>query len=150
MALAALKEPMLLLGAMGRRFGADEPVEFRTALASPLGGEPIAAIARFSIRGVQPRTQRAELGWLMVSDPVATNDAVRDVAGHAARIAEAAAGKDTATRQAALAAMPAITLEERGDFVVDTATAWPVRVTHARTVRAGAMAQVDETSFSRA
>ena len=142
---ATLREPMLLLGAMGRRFGADEPVQFRTALANPLGGEPIPAIARFAIRGVQPRSQRAELGWLMVSDPVATSAVAEAAVDHAARVANAATGDDPQAL-----AMPAITLEERGDYIVDTATAWPARVTHARTVRAGATAQVDSTSFSLA
>lgn len=82
----------------------------------------------------------------MVGDPVATDDVARDVAGRAARIAAAAAGRDVATSQAALAAMPAMTLEERGDFVIDTLTAGPVRAAHARTAPGGAMAQVDETS----
>jgi len=50
----------------------------------------------------------------------------------------------------AATALPAITLEERGDYLIDLATAWPVRVTHARTVRAGDLAQVEETSFSLA
>ena len=148
-AASTLKEPAILLGAMGRRFGADEPVQFRTALSNPLGGDPIAAIARFAIRDVRRRAGQADLGWLMVSDPVATDDAARDVAAQAVALAARAAAPDKAQALAdAAAALPPVTLEERGDFVVDTATAWPVRVTHARTVRAGAIAQVEETRFS--
>ncbi len=149
-AAATLKEPMLLLGAMGRRFGADEPVEFRTALANPLGGEPLPAIARFAIRDVRPGEHQAELGWLMVSDPVATDSMAREGAATAANVVAAAVGPDKARLAADAAALPAITLEERGDYVVDTATAWPVRVTHARTLRAGALVQVEETWFTRA
>ena len=141
---ASLREPAILLGAMGRRYGAPEPVEFRTGLPNPMGGEPLPAIARFSIRSVSPRSRRAELGWLMVSDPVATQ-------------AMARAGIDQAARAIAAATLvkpnidvPALSLEERGDFVVDTATAWPVRVTHQRTVRAGTLAEVDQASFSLA
>jgi len=149
-AAQSLKEPMLLLGAMGRRFGADEPVQFRTALGNPLGGPPLPAIARFAIRDVRRRAGQAELGWLMVSDPVATDAAAR--AGVAKAVDVAAAGAVHKAQAIADAAteLPAITLEERGDYVIDLATAWPVRVTHARTVRAGDLAQVEETSFSLA
>ncbi len=141
---SALKEPMLLLSAMGRRFGADEPVEFRTTLVNPLGGEALDAIARFRIHDVDPRAAQATLGWLMVSDPVATDAASRANLRRGAAIAGVA---DKPATTAAIAALPAITLEERGDYVVDTASAWPVRVTHARTLRAGPIAQVEETSF---
>ena len=144
-AAATLREPMILFGAMGRRFGADEPVEFRTVLDNPLGGPPLPAIARFAIRAVQPRARRAELGWLMVTDPHAMT-------------ASAQAGVDTAARMVADAldddpariALPPVSLEERGDFVVDTASAWPARVTHVRSTRVGALAQTDSTSFTRA
>ena len=142
-AVATLREPMILFGAMGRRFGADEPVEFRTALDNPLGGAPLPAIARFAIRAVQPRAARAELGWLMVSDPVATTAAAQAGVDTAGRIVGDAI--DAGPGQVVL---PPVSLEERGDFVVDTASAWPARVTHARTVRVGAMAQVDSTSFT--
>jgi hypothetical protein len=141
---ASLREPAILLGAMGRRYGAREPVEFRTDLPNPMGGAPVPAIARLSIRSVSPRSKRAELGWLMVSDPVATQ-------------AMARAGVEQATRAIAAAtfvkpniSVPEMSIEERGDFVVDTATAWPVRVTHQRTVRAGTLAEVDQASFSLA
>jgi hypothetical protein len=144
-AAATLREPMILFGAMGRRFGADEPVEFRTALANPLGGAPLPAIARFAIRAVQPRAGRAELGWLMVSDPVAMTATAQAGVDTAARIANDAVDGDIAAP-----ALPPVSLEERGEFVVDTASAWPVRVTHARTVRVGALAQVDSTSFTLA
>lgn len=142
-AAATLREPMILLGAMGRRFGADEPVEFRTALANPLGGAPLPAIARFSIRAVQPRAKRAELGWLMVSDPVATGAMAQAGVDAALRIATPAAGQG-----AGGAALPAVLLEERGDFAVDTVSAWPTRVAHQRAVRVGASAQVDTITFS--
>jgi hypothetical protein len=147
---SALREATILLGAMGRRFGAGEPVEFRARLGHPTGGEPLEAIARFAIRAVQPRRKRAELGWLLVSDPLATDAAARQAAGQAVDIASAIAGKKDEDMAAALAAMPPVTLEERGDFVVDTGTAWPLQVVHTRTVRAGARTQVDRASFSRA
>lgn len=141
---ASLREPAILLGAMGRRYGAPEPVEFSTSLANPLGGEPVPAIARFSIRAVSPRRGRAELGWLMVSDPVATQAMARAGVEQAARaIAAATYVKPSIT-------VPQMSIEERGEFVVDTATAWPVRVSHQRTVRAGTLAEVDEASFSQA
>lgn len=143
-ATASLREPCILLGAMGRRYGADEPVQFRTALESPLGGPAIPAIAKFSVRRVQPRAHRAELGWLMVSDPVATAAAVRSVVEGAAAIA-----MSPKTTAPTVPAVPPVALEERGDFVVDTQTAWPTSVTHTRRVSVGPHLQVDTNSFIR-
>ena len=144
-AVASLKEPQLLLGAMGRRFGADEPVQFRTELESPFG-EPLPAIARFSIRRVQRRSNRAELGWLMVSDPAATTSLAQTAVSLATAIAAAATPKGTIAQDAA--ETPSVALEERGDFIVDTRTAWPIAITHTRHVTAGAHSQTDATSFT--
>jgi len=143
-AVASLKEPQLLLGAMGRRFGADEPVQFRTELDSPFG-DTLPAIARFSIRGVQRRSNRAELGWLMVSDPAATTSLARAAVGTATAIAAAA---PSGTIAHDVPEIPSVALEERGDFIVDTRTSWPIAVTHIRHVIAGAYSQTDATSFT--
>jgi hypothetical protein len=143
-AAASLREPQILLSAMGRRFGADEPVEFRTALGNPFGGPAMPAIARFSVHGVDKRAQRAKLGWLMVSDPAATTAAARSAVEDVATLAAAAGAAAPVT-----AALPPVALEERGDFVVDTQTAWPIAVTHTRRVTAGAHAQVDTSTFTR-
>jgi len=48
-----------------------------------------------------------------------------------------------------VAALPPVALEERGDVVVDTQTAWSIAVTHTRRVTAGAHAQVDASTFTR-
>ena len=145
-AAASLREPHILLGAMGRRFDADEAVQFPTALDNPFGGPPIAAIAKFSIRRVQPRSHRAELGWLMVSDPVATTAAVRPALEGAATIAAAMSPDATAP---AVPAAPPIDLQERGDFVVDTQSAWPISVSHTRRASVGPHLQVQTHTFTR-
>jgi len=144
-AVASLKEPQLLLGAIGRRFGADEPVQFRTELSNPFG-DPLPAIARFSIRGVQRRSNRAELGWLMVSDPVATTSMTRTAVGDAIAVAAAAAQKGASAQD--VAEIPSVALEERGNFIIDTRTSWPISVTHLRQVTAGTQSQTDATSFT--
>lgn len=131
---------------MGRRFGADEPVQFPTAQDNPFGGPPIAAIAKFSIRRVQPRSHRAELGWLRVSDPVAITAAVRPVVEGAAAIAAAMSPDATAP---AVPAVPPIDLQERGDFVVDTQSAWPISVSQTRRVSVGPLLQVETSTFTR-
>lgn len=145
-AAATLREPHILLGAMGRRFGADEPVQFPTALDNPFGGPPIAAIAKFAIRRVQPRSHRAELGWLMVSDPVGTTAAVRPAVEGAAAIAAALSPEAAAP---AMPAVPPTDLQERGDFIVDTQSAWPISVSHTRRVSIGPHLQVETHSFTR-
>jgi hypothetical protein len=126
-AAASLKEPRALLGAMGHRFGAEQAVEYRTVLDNPFGGPAVPAIARFSVRGVDTRRQQADLSWLMASDPAALTAMGQAVVGHA----------------------PALELDERGDYVIDTRTAWPVSATITRKVVAGEQVQVDTTSFTR-
>lgn len=128
---ACLKEPRALLAAMGHRFGAGEAVEYHTVLDNPFGGPAVPAIGRFSVRRVQARRQQAELGWLMASDPAALSAMVHSVAG--------SAEGSTA---------PAMELDERGDYVVDTRTAWPVSATLTRKVVFGGQVQVDSTSFT--
>jgi hypothetical protein len=96
-------------------------------LQNPFTGPDVPAIARFSVRGVDKRRHQAELGWLMASDPAALTAMGRSVVGD----------------------VPALELDERGDYVVDTRTAWPVSATLTRKVVAGEQVQVDAMSFTR-
>jgi hypothetical protein len=134
----SLREPQMLFSACGRRYGVGEPVQFDTVLQSPFGGPPIQALARFSIRKVDPRRGEAELGWLMVSNE-----------GDTTASAEASAQRLAAPLgdPGGLPAMPKVQLQERGDYRVDLRTAWPRWVRHVREVSAGDAASADMTSF---
>ena len=45
--------------------------------------------------------------------------------------------------------MGTLDFDDRGDFIVDTATAWPVRVSHIRRVAAAAGSRVDSVELTR-
>jgi hypothetical protein len=155
-AASVLKEPSILFGAMGRRYGlGDAPAEVRTEIVSPLGEGVIPVIGRFAVRGVDARRGRAELGWLMASDARAVARAAESAAGTLApalqAAAQAQAAREGRTPPAAEAvALPArIDLDERADFQVDTRTAWPVSVRWTRRIGAGDRGRVDTNTFTR-
>ena len=82
----------------------------------------------------------------MVSDPVTITATVRPVVEGAAAIAAAMSPDASAP---AVPAAPPIDLQERGDFVVDTQSAWPISVSHIRRVGIGPHLQVETHSFTR-
>jgi hypothetical protein len=131
-----LKEPHILFGAMGRRYGAETPLEVRTTLASPLGGGEIPVIGRFAVRRVEPRRHRAELGWLMASDRRAAADAAE------AAVEELMANMELEPPEG-MQLPGAIDLDDRADFVVDTRSAWPLSVHFTRRLTAGGQQRVD-------
>lgn len=151
-AQAVLKEIGILLGAMGREYRVGEPLEVRTSVPSPLGTGEVPILGRFTIRGVDGRSRLATLGWLMVIDRRTAARVLRDeLRGSVERLAHAAedAPIDIATDIATEAATPALDLDDRGEFEVDTATAWPSRVTHTRRLSNGDTSRVDTVAFSR-
>ncbi|MBL0729023.1 hypothetical protein [Piscinibacter sp. HJYY11] len=142
-AQAVLKEPGILLGAMGREYRVGEPLEVRTTVASPLGTGEIPILGRFDLRGVNGRGQLARLGWLMVVDRHTT---ARVVGGELQPSVDRLAGAAAVDATAALAGMD---FDDRGDFDVDTATAWPTRVSHTRRIAGGDSSRTDSVEFSR-
>jgi hypothetical protein len=137
-AAMSLREPQMLFSACGRRYGVGEPVQFDTVLQNPFGGPPIQALARFSIRKVDPRRGEAELGWLMVSNE---GDTTASADASVQRLAAPLGGPGS------FPAMPKVQLQERGDYRVDLRTAWPRWVRHVREASAGDAASADMTSF---
>ncbi len=133
------KEPAILLGAMSREFRVGEPLELRSHVQSPLGDEQIAVLGRFSVRGIDDRKGQADIGWMMVVDRARLSQAV---GGGVGRIAD----------QMAVAAPDvdlSLDFDDRADFIVDTATAWPLRVRHVRRVSSGPAAREDTLEFVR-
>jgi hypothetical protein len=131
-----LKEPRILFGAMGRRYGAETPLEVRTTLSSPLGGGEIPVIGRFAVRRVEPRRHRAELGWLMASDRRAAADAAE------AAVEEIMADMELEPPEG-MQLPETLDLDDRADFVIDTRSAWPLSVHFTRRLNAGGQQRVD-------
>lgn len=154
-AQSVLKEVSILLGAMGREYCVGGPLELRSSIPSPLGTGEIPILGRFTIRAVDARAHRASLGWLMVVDRRKAARLVRDELQESIeRLADGAAGNregDTPIDTQGLAdtATAALDFDDRGEFEVDTATAWPMRVKHTRSVSNAGSSRVDTVEFSR-
>jgi len=148
---ALVKEPTILLGAMGRQFRVGEPLELRSSLPSPFGTDGIPMLGRFTVRGIDPSRHQAELGWMMVVDrPRLARSVAAGVHDMATRLAAAAPNaEDSGACAAAALDGAAFHFDDRGDFVVDTATAWPVSVRHVWRVRSGPASREDTLELVR-
>ncbi|RZL08883.1 MAG: hypothetical protein EOP40_11685 [Rubrivivax sp.] len=159
-----MKEPAMLLGAMGHDYRVGEPLEGRTRIASPLGQGEIAVLGRYQLRGISAAEHRADIGWLMVIDRPATVRLLSDEILGAVRRAEAAlpvadedeeedAPEEDKARpieaSTVTAAMASLDFDDRGDFIVDTRTAWPVSVRHVRRVSTAAGSRVETVELKR-
>jgi len=156
LARSLLKEPGILLGAMGRDFRVGEPLEVRTRIPSPMGTGEIPILGRFQVRGISSRDSRAEIGWLMVIDRASAapilGEGILDVVRRieTARPTAPADEESRPVSESTVAnAMVAMDFDDRGDFVVDTATAWPVSVRHTRRVSAAAGSREDTVELTR-
>ena len=150
-----LKEPGILLGAMGRDYRVGEPLEVRTRIPSPMGTGEIPILGRFQVRGISSRDSRADIGWLMVIDRASAAhilgaeilDVVRRVESAQPTLADEQARPVSESTIAD--AMATLDFDDRGDFVVDTTTAWPVSVRHIRRISAAAGSRVDTVELTR-
>jgi hypothetical protein len=155
LAQSLLKEPAILLGAMGHDYRVGSPLEVRTRIPSPLGSGKIPVLGRYQVRGISSRDARADIGWLMVVDRASVARTVgaeiRDVVRRAEAVRPAPAGEPPEPIAQSTIADVAATLDfdDRGEFIVDTATAWPVSVRHVRRVSSGESSRIDTVELTR-
>jgi hypothetical protein len=146
---ALTKEPAILLGAMGRAFRVGQPLELRSTLPSPLGTDEIPVLGRFNVRGIDAERRRAELGWMMVVDrPRMAQSIAAGVQEMAGRMAAISPNVDPSAAAAAVQGA-VLDFDDRADFIVDTATAWPIRVRHVRRVSSGPVSREDTIELVR-
>ena len=150
-----VKEPAILLGAMGHDYRVGEPLEVRTRIASPLGSGEIPVLGRYQVRGIASREPQADIGWLMVIDRATAARILGAEIDELARGAEAARTGLAGNPQESIAdaeasdVLATLDFDDRADFIVDTSSAWPVRVSHVRRVSAGAGSRVDSVQLTR-
>lgn len=158
LAQSLMKEPAILLGAMGHDYRVGEPLEVRSHIGSPLGAGEIPVLGRYKVRGISSDKRRADIGWLMVIDRPTT---ARLVGGEVLAIAR----RIDATRPASVGeqkqaqaslnasmvndALASLDFDDLGDFIVDTTTSWPVSVKHVRRVSTAGGSRVDTVEFTR-
>jgi len=145
-----VKEPAILLGAMGRAFRVGEPLELRSTVVSPFGADDIPVLGRFTVRGIDPERHQAQLGWVMVVDrPRLASAVAAGVGDIARRLASAGPRVEGAAPTGSPLEGVAMDFDDRADFVVDTATARPVRVRHVRRVSSGPASREDTLELVR-
>jgi hypothetical protein len=155
LAQSLVKEAAILLGAMGHDYRVGEPLEVRTRIPSPLGSGEIPILGRYAVRGIDARGARADIGWLMVIDRASAAHTVGSEVLDVVRRIEAVRPAIDHTPSAPLAAstvtdaLASLDFDDRGDFVVDTTTAWPVSVRHVRRVSAATGSRVDTVELTR-
>lgn len=155
LAQSLMKEPAILLGAMGHDYRVGDPLEVRTRIASPMGSGEIPVLGRYQVRGISSVEPRADIGWLMVIDRPTAARMVSGEVLNVARRTEAAmrapAGEQDQSIDASTVAdqMVSLDFDDRGDFIVDTATAWPVSVRHVRRVSVATGSRIDTVELTR-
>jgi hypothetical protein len=152
---ALLKEPTILMGAMGRDFRVAEPLMVPGRVPSPLGTGEIPTLGRFAVRAVDTARSQAELGWLMAVDRSRlTAQIAAELGLLRAPLAELARhtalpGAGERAGQALAAAASQLDFDDSGDFVIDSTSAWPVQVRHRRRIVSGETSRFDATTFTR-
>ncbi len=155
LAQSLLKEPAILLGAMGHDYCVGEPLEVSTRVRSPMSSVEIPVRGRYQVRGISSREGRAEIGWLMVIDRATAGLAVGAEILNFVRDVEATRPATTSNLEAPMSADAVIDitrtleLDDRGDFIIDTATAWPVSVRHVRRISTGTRTRIDTVELTR-
>ncbi len=155
LAQSLVKEPAILLGAMGHDYRVGEPLEVRTRIASPLGSGEIPVLGRYQVRGIAAREPRADIGWLMVIDRATAARTLGAEIGELVRGTGMARTAATGSPQEAIAdaevseVLATLDFDDRADFIVDTSSALPVRVSHVRRISAGAGSRVESVELTR-
>jgi hypothetical protein len=150
-----LKEPAILLGAMGHDYRVGEPLEVRTRIPSPMGTGAIPMLGRYQVRGISTRDSCADIGWLMVVDRASMASTVGVEVTDLARRIEAGSHAPADDPTASVAesvlsgAAAGLDLDDRADFIVDTTSAWPVSVRHVRHTSATGGSRVDTVALTR-
>lgn len=154
LAQSLLKEPAILLGAMGHDYRVGNSLEVRTCVPSPMGAGEIPILGRYQVRGISSRERRADIGWLMVIDRASAARTlgveILDIARRLESAMPTHAGDHSEPVAASMVADIAASLDfdDRGDFIVDTATAWPVSARHVRRISTDAGSRVDSVELT--
>lgn len=135
-AQALLKEVSILMGAMGRDFAVGRPLRLPGRAPSPLGTGEIPTLGRFELRSVDGARGEAELGWLLAVDDRRLSQLLAEELA-AIGVVPVAAG------------VQPLDFADRGDFVVDIRSAWPLRIRHERRASSAQASREDLLEFSR-
>ncbi len=135
-AQALLKEVSILMGAMGREFAVGRPLQVAGSVPSPLGSGEIPTLGRFELRAVDSARGEADIGWLLAVDDRRLS---RLLAEELAAIGVAAT----------VAGRSPLDFADRGDYVVDLRTAWPLRIRHERRASSVLTSREDLVEFTR-
>jgi hypothetical protein len=138
---AATGQAGSFLAATGRAYRIGKPFEYDVELPGPIGGASIPCRGRFTLRSHEANTGRAVIDWSQTMDPERAKAAIermlRDMAAKSGRPFESVEELRT------------MTVEDKGTFVLDSRTGWPLDVHYSRTMAMAGGSQTDELRFTR-
>lgn len=120
-----------------------------------MGSGEIPVLGRYKVRGISTQEPRADIGWLMVLDLASTARTVgSEVLGvvrqfETDRVASSGQQQEPVVESVFPDIAATIDFDDRGDFIIDTVTEWPVSVHHVRRVSAGAGSRVDTVELTK-
>ena len=139
-AAASLEQPRLFLRFVGARLERGEVVEYHDRLPIELGGEPIPTTASYVLEAVDTARHEARIAWRQRLDEEAARTSTFAMLQTMAERMGKPAPKPTD--------VPVITIEDRGEWVMNTVSGWPLRMSFARKSMAGEGGRIEATTMT--
>lgn len=133
---AAIKEPQVFFMGSGGEMIVGQPIETDLELPNAYGGDPFPAKSIFTLTKVDDATQQLHIDWKQELDGPKAAKILKVTL-------EKRLGRELPDEQ-----LPKYSINDRASFVVERASAWPVKVTHSRAVVSGPAKQVDGLEFT--
>jgi hypothetical protein len=135
------RDPHLFLSPLGRDYSTSGPLEYEAQLPNPLGGEPLPARARFSVKELDRKTGQMVVRCTQTLEPESARRMIE-------KLAETFAGRPgQPAPQTDL--LKDLDVRDTAEFTVDLATGWLHRLRHRRVMASGDTAQVTTITITR-
>jgi len=126
---------------LGWRFEPGVPIEYETQIASPSGTAPLPSQGTLALDSYDADTGMARVTWTQRVDRERAGSAIRALVGSLLGGTEMTADLS--------AAIDAVDIEDRAEYVIDTRSGWVVDMTHERSVRMPGAERVDRATIRR-
>jgi hypothetical protein len=133
---SAIKEPQVFFMGSGGEMIVGQPIAYEDQLPNAYGGEPFPSKASFTLTKADDATQQLHIEWKQELDPVKTIQILKTTL-------EKRFGREIPDAQ-----LPKYSITDKAGFVVERASAWPVKVTHSRRIVSGPAKRVDGLEFT--
>lgn len=125
---------------LGWRFRHGESVEYEAEIPSPAGTAPLPSHGVLALDSYDQATGLARVTWTQRIDRERAGEAIRALVGSMLGKSESAD---------VTAAIGAVDIEDRAEYVIDTRTGWVLDMSHERSVRLPGAERVDRARIRR-